>query len=87
MATVYATDRTKREKVIKTNPFLEKPSAAVNSPASLLPIGVTPITSRRIATRSCAEKWLEVQAERVENREAGPCVVSNKANPRGRLEP
>ncbi len=40
-------------------------ASAANFPASLLPVGVTPTTSRRIATRDLRRKWPEAQAERV----------------------
>src|SRR6266568_4346027 len=36
-----------------------------NFPASLLPVGVTPTTSRRIATRSLRRKMARSQAEQV----------------------
>jgi len=38
--------------------------SAANFPASQLPIGVTPTTSRESRRAVCAEKWPEAQAER-----------------------
>jgi hypothetical protein len=45
--------------------FYDIKSNQTNFPASLLPVGVTPTTSRRIATRDLRRKWPEAQAERV----------------------
>jgi len=38
--------------------------SAANFPASPLPVGVTPTTSRRSRRAICPEKWPEAQAER-----------------------